>query len=85
MKHYVRFILIFVFLFGVPAVSRAEYKSVDTGVNRQTWFNNVTDSLATIGKSDQEKAAIKKQRHMARTNARLEKLKEERHKRIIRR
>ena len=85
MKRHLSFILMLVFLLGIPTISRAEYKSVDTGVNRQTWFNSVTDSLATIGKSKAEKAAIKKQRHMARTTARLQKLKEQRHKRIIQR
>ncbi len=85
MKRYVSFIFMFVLLLGVPTVGHAEYKSVDSGVNRQTFFNDITDTLATIGKSDREEAAIKKQRHMARTNARLQKLKEQRHKRIIRR
>ena len=85
MKHLISFILAFAFLFGVPAIGRAEYKSLSTGVYRQTFLNDITDTLATIGKSDQEKAAIKKRRHMARTNARLKKLKEERHQRIIRR
>ncbi|GEM_PF-2392662 len=85
MKHLACSILAFTFLFGVPAVSHAGQKSTSTGVYRQTPLNDITDTLATIGKSDQEKAAIKKQRHMARTNARLKKLKEERHRQIIQR
>lgn len=85
MKHFASFTLILILFLGLPTIGQAEYKSTSTGIYRQTLLNDITDTLATLGKSDQEKAAIKKQRHMARTNARLKKLKEERHQRIIRR
>lgn len=85
MKRYLVFILTFTFLFGVPAVSRAEYKKTLSGVDRQTFFNNITDSLATLGKSPQEKSAMKKMRHAARRKARLEKLRVENQKKVIHR
>ncbi len=85
MKRFASFILALTFFLGLPTIGRAEYKSLSTGVYRQTLLNDITDTLSTIGKSEQEKAAIKKQRHMARTNARLKKLKDERHQRIIQR
>jgi hypothetical protein len=85
MKRFASFILTLILFLGLPTISRAEHKSTSTGVYRQTLLNGITDTLATLGKSDQEKAAIRKQRHMARTNARLKKLKDERHQRIIQR
>ncbi len=83
MRRFVCLTLAFTLSFGAPSGSHAGQKSVSTGVYRQTPLNDITDTLSTIGKSEAEKAAVKKQRHMARTNARLKKLKDERHKRII--
>ena len=85
MKRYSIFILAAVLFFSIPTAGWAGRKSTLSGVDRQTLFNNVTDSLATLGKSPQQKSAIKKMRHAARRKARLEKLREENHQRIIRR
>ena len=40
-------------------------------VDRQTWFNGLTDNIATIGKSQKEKDMILRQRREARRNERL--------------
>ena len=85
MKRFASFILVLTLFLGLPAVSRAENKSVSSGIYRQTLLNDITDTLATIGKSEREKTLIERQRHMARVKARQEKLNEEIHRRIIRR
>lgn len=85
MKRFASFILAFTLFLGLPTISRAEHKSVSSGIYRQTFFNDITDTLVTIGKSEREKTFIKKQRHMARVKARQEKLHEEIHQRIIQR
>ncbi|MBI3617286.1 MAG: hypothetical protein HY210_03600 [Candidatus Omnitrophica bacterium] len=85
MKRFAGFILAFTFFLGLPTASRAEHKSVSSGIYRQTFFNDITDTLATIGKSEREKTLIERQRHMARVKARQEKLQKEIHQRIIHR
>ncbi len=85
MKRFASFILAFTLFLGLPTVSRAEQKSVSSGIYRQTLLNDLTDTLATIGKSEREETLIKRQRRMARVKARQEKLHEEIHQRIIRR
>jgi len=85
MKRYSIYILAIFFFLSVPTVSRAEHKSVSSGIYRQTLLNDLTDTLATIGKSEREKTLIERQRHMARVKARREKLHEEIHQRIIQR
>lgn len=46
-------------------------KPVD--LDRQSFLNNVTDNIATIGKPDWKKKQIKQQRHVQRKKARLNK------------
>ncbi len=45
----------------------------NTDINRQTSFNNFTDSLATLGRSPQQKTTIKDKRRLARSQTRLKK------------
>ncbi|MBI5415533.1 MAG: hypothetical protein HZA29_01830 [Candidatus Omnitrophica bacterium] len=85
MKRPAVFILTFALLSGVAAVSRADQISKPTGIYRQTILNDITDTLATIGKSDREENAIRHQRRMARARERREKLYEQNHKHVIRR
>ena len=85
MKRYLVFILTFALFLSVPAVSRAGQNSTPTGIYRQTLFNDITDTLATLGKSDREKTAIKQQRRMARARERRQKLYEQNHKHVVRR
>ena len=70
MKRYPILILATVLLFSVPTESWA---GINEEINRQTHFNNFTDSLATIGKSPKQKTAIKNKRRLARSQARLKK------------
>ena len=60
-------------LFSVPTESWA---GINEEINRQTHFNNFTDSLATIGKSPKQKTAIRNKRRLARSQARLKKIRE---------
>ena len=71
MKRYSVLILIAVLLFSVPAESRT---GINEEINRQTPFNKFTDSLATLGKSPKQKIAIKNKRRLARSQARLKKI-----------
>lgn len=73
MKRYSVLILTAVLLFSVPAESRT---GINEEINRQTPFNKFTDSLATLGKSPKQKTAIKNKRRLARSKARLKKLRE---------
>jgi hypothetical protein len=57
-------------LMAVPAYAGV---GAPVDVNRQTFFNDITDSVATIGKSDHEKKQIKHQRQLKRKKARLQK------------
>ncbi len=59
-------------LFAGPYDSELTAKQ-DT-VNRQTPFNNLTDSLATVGKSKKEKSVIRRQRREKRRLERLQNL-----------
>ncbi|HBO98028.1 MAG TPA: hypothetical protein DE315_08660 [Candidatus Omnitrophica bacterium] len=78
MKRYPVLILTAVLLFFVSTESRA---GINQEINRQTPFNNFTDSLATIGKSPKQKTAIKNKRRLARSKARLKKIREAHSKR----
>jgi len=49
-------------------------------IERRTIFNNITDSLATIGKSKRKKITIKRARWLARRKARLRKIREQNRK-----
>lgn len=73
MKPYLVFILTAALLLSVPTESQA---GINQEINRQTPFNNFTDSLATIGKSPRQKTAIKNKRRLARSQARLKKIRE---------
>ena len=57
--------------FGSSGLAEANVrKSVD--INRQTFFNDITDAFATIGKSDHEKKRVKRQRQLHRKQQRLQ-------------
>ncbi len=73
MKRYSILILAAVLFFYIPTASWAE---INQEINRQTPFNNFTDSLATIGKSPKQKTTIKNKRRLARSQARLKKIRE---------
>ena len=73
MKRYSVLILTAVLLFSVTTESRA---GINQEINRQTPFNNFTDSLATLGKTPKQKTAIKNKRRLARSQARLKKIRE---------
>ncbi|OGX30156.1 MAG: hypothetical protein A2705_00400 [Omnitrophica WOR_2 bacterium RIFCSPHIGHO2_01_FULL_52_10] len=78
MKRYSVLILTAVLLFSVTTESRA---GINQEINRQTPFNNFTDSLATLGKTPKQKTAIKNKRRLARSQARLKKIREAHSKR----
>lgn len=80
MKRYLILILATVLFFYAPTASWA---GINEEINRQTPFNNFTDSLATLGKSPRQKTAIKNKRRLARSKARLKKLREANIKRSI--
>ena len=73
MKWYSILVLVTVLFFYTPTASWA---GINQEINRQTPFNNFTDSLATLGKSQKQKTAIKNKRRLARSQARLKKLRE---------
>jgi hypothetical protein len=73
MKRYSILILATVLFFYAPTASWA---GINEEINCQTPFNNFTDSLATLGKSPKQKTAIKNKRRLARSQARLRKLRE---------
>jgi len=73
MKRYSILVLTAALLLSVPVESWA---GLNQEINRQTPFNNFTDSLATIGKSPKEKTAIKNKRRLKRSQARLKKIRE---------
>lgn len=73
MKRYLVLVLAGVLFFYTPTTSWA---GINEEINRQTPFNNFTDSLATLGKSPKQKTAIKNKRRLARSQARLKKLRE---------
>lgn len=57
--------------FSVPAHALSNQSAV---AERQTLFNDITDSIATMGASDQEKKEIRRERHNIRKAIRLENL-----------
>lgn len=73
MKRHLILILAAVLFLYAPTASWA---GINEEINRQTPFNNFTDSLATLGKSPKQKTAIKNKRRLARSQARLKKLRE---------
>ncbi len=61
---------VFLFVFAMLALCSPAF--ADSSVaNRQTVFNNVTDYLATVGKSEQDRKEIAEERHDIRRDARL--------------
>ena len=68
-----------------PAFAQKEKSSVSEQVNRVTMFNEVTDYFATMGKSDVQKAAIKKDRQEKRRLQRLKDLQEKKQEDVVRR
>lgn len=60
----------FFLAFGILALCRPAFAD-SSPANRQTTFNNVTDYLATVGRSEQDKKEIAKERHDIRREARL--------------
>ncbi|MBI5025036.1 MAG: hypothetical protein HZC18_08600 [Candidatus Omnitrophica bacterium] len=70
MKRYSILVLTAVLFCYTPTASWA---GINEEINRQTPFNNFTDSLATIGKSPKQKTAIKNKRRLVRSQARLKK------------
>jgi hypothetical protein len=73
-----------VFLMPVSP-AQAQMRDVQAYANRQTFFNDVTDYFATLGKSGKEKAIIEQKRHVARRKARLDEAREQNKKRATRR
>jgi len=71
MKWYSILVLVTVLFFYTPTASWA---GINQEINRQTPFNNFTDSLATLGKSQKQKTAIKNKRRLARSQTRLKKI-----------
>lgn len=82
-----RFILILsaVVFFMTASPAQAQIRDVQAYANRQTFFNDVTDYFATLGKSDREKAIVEQKRHVARRKARLDAIREQNKKRAKRR
>jgi hypothetical protein len=85
MKHPIILVLTVVLSVNAATPGWAGQNSKPTGIYRQTILNDITDTLATIGKSDREETAIRHQRRMARARERREKLYEQNHKHVIRR
>ncbi len=75
MKRYTILILTVVLFFYTQTESWAGGGNAD--INRQTSFNNFTDSLATLGRSPQQKTAIQNKRRLARSQPRLKKVRAE--------
>ncbi|MBI5415531.1 MAG: hypothetical protein HZA29_01820 [Candidatus Omnitrophica bacterium] len=71
------FILSAALIFSVVTPGWARVKGVQAYADQQTWFNSVTDSLATLGEPAPQKAVTKAMRRAARRKARLEKLQQE--------
>lgn len=70
-------VISFVGIAVVYASNQEEY------ILRQTVFNNVTDYMATIGKSANDKKLIRNERRKIRRNARLKATQEKKRKRIL--
>lgn len=82
MKRHSIFFLTAVLFFYIPTASWA---GRNADINRRTPFNNFTDSLATLGKSPKQKTAVKNSRRLARSKARLQKLRDANIKRLTQR
>jgi hypothetical protein len=63
--------LVFLFVLAMFALCQPAFAVVTSTANRQTTLNNVTDYLATVGKSEQDKKEIVKDRREIRREARL--------------
>ena len=65
--------IVLAFLFSTAAMAKSltppVYVMPDTG--RQTWINNLTDSIATIGMDNREKERVKLQRKNIRKQKRI--------------
>ena len=78
--------LIIVFLLTAQAAfAGGEKPSVTEKLNDVNLFNQVTDSLATMGKSDVQKSAIKKERQEQRRIKRLQNLQKKKQADVARR
>ncbi len=78
--------LIIVFLLAGQAVSAGgEPPTTADKLNEVNLFNRVTDSIATMGKSDVQAAAIKKERQEQRRIKRLQKLQKKKQADVARR
>ena len=64
-------VLIFIFIL-IPLSGQARARNYSSA-DRQTFFNDVTDSIATLGMSPQEAKKIKRERRDIRRSIRLEK------------
>ena len=69
-------ILSILFVFNANIVALAATNNEQVYIERRTIFNNITDSLATIGRSKKERFTIKRARWLARRKARLRKIRE---------
>jgi hypothetical protein len=63
--------VVFLFVLAMLALCQPAFAVVSSTANRQTTFNNVTDYLATLGKSEQDAKEIVKERRDIRREARL--------------
>ena len=61
----------FVVVLSVLTVFASSAWAVQSEAERQTFFNNVTDFIATVGKSDQDAAEIQRERRAQRKAQRL--------------
>ena len=74
MKKYLSLTLIMIAFMAQPVWAKNHAQTVAEKVNKENIFNKVTDYLATVGKSDVSKFAIKNQRHEERRRNRLKTL-----------
>ena len=73
-------ILSILLVFNANILILAAKTNVRATIERRTILNNITDSLATIGKSKRKKITIKRARWLARRKARLRKIREQNRK-----
>lgn len=62
---------VFLFVLAMLVLCQPAFAVVSATANRQTAFNNVTDYLATLGQSEQDKKVIVKDRRETRREARI--------------
>jgi hypothetical protein len=71
--------LVLVFVFTAPAWAKPNKYDI---ASRQTWFNNLTDQMATMGEPPLKAQQIIKQRKITRKRERLKKLSQAERKRF---